>query len=254
MNDIVNTEPVTYSCREVKRAWWKKISIHKPGFDVITMSCFLMIVIHLLIYLSGGLLAHELVYNQLFGLKAESLFRGKIWQLVTYSFLHGNWFHLLANTAVIWLMGGRLLKILGQKKVALCLLLGSIVGGVVFVGFDLWSGQGALLVGASGAAFALFILMAYLSPEAKMVPIPVRAKNMAIGVIAASLILSLAHPGLNLPVFNLLTSWIKEAQMGSVFKVAHSCHLGGGIAGLWISRRVMGKMISLEDLQRSRID
>ena len=145
------------------------------------------------------------------------------------------------------------MTILSQAKVAVCLLLGSVLGGVFFVGFDLWSGQGALLVGSSGAAFALFILMACLSPTAKMIPIPVRAKNMAIGLLVASLVLSLAHPGIDLPVFREISLWFQQAGMESVFQVAHSCHLGGGLAGYWISSRVMGRMISLKDLERTRI-
>ncbi len=253
MNDAVRTEPITYSCREIQRAWWKKISIHKPGNDVITWVSLLMVLVHVFIALTGGVDAHEAIYIQWLGLTSESLMGGKVWQLVTYSFLHGNWMHLLANVAMIWLIGGRLMTILSQRKVALCLLLGSVVGGLAFVAFDLWNGQGAFLVGSSGAAFALFILMACLSPNAKMIPIPVRAKNMALGLLIGSLILCLAHPGLNLPFFSSITAWIQQLDMSSVFKVAHACHLGGGLAGLWMSTRIMGKMISLEDLQKSRI-
>lgn len=253
MNDAVRAVPVTYSCREIERAWWKKLSIHKPCVDVLTGVCLLMVLMHLFVTLTGGLSAHESIYNQWLGLRSESLLGGKIWQLVTYSFLHGNWFHLLSNLVMIWLIGGRLMTILSQKRVALCLLLGSVAGGLVFVGFDLWSGQGALLVGSSGSAFALFILMACLSPEAKMIPIPIRAKNMALGLLVGSFILCMAHPGIDLPFFRLIYAWIEEMGLLSVFKVAHGCHLGGGLAGLWISRRIMGKMISLEDLRRSRI-
>ncbi len=253
MNEAVRSEPITYTCIEIQRAWWQKISIHKPGVDVLSGTCLLMVLMHLFIVLTGGINAHESIYNQWMGLRSESLLEGKIWQLVSYSFLHGNWVHLMSNVAMIWLIGGRLMTILSQKKVALCLLLGSVLGGLFFVGFDLWNGQGALLVGSSGSAFALFILMACLSPNAKMIPIPVRAKNMAIGILIASLILCLAHPGLNLPVFRSITELLEQSQMSSVFKVAHACHLGGGLAGLWLSSRIMGKMISLEDLQRSRI-
>ncbi|MGJ8655101.1 MAG: rhomboid family intramembrane serine protease [Akkermansiaceae bacterium] len=253
MNDAVRTEPVIYSCREIERAWWKKFSVRKPGVDVLTGACLLMVLMHLFIVLSGGVYAHEGIYNRWLGLRAEGLLGGKVWQLVSYSFLHGSWFHLLTNLVMIWLIGGRLMTILDQKKVGLCLLLGSVVGGLFFVGFDLWSGQGAFLVGSSGSAFALFILMACLSPEAKMIPIPVRAKNMAVGLLVGSLILCLAHPGIDLPVFGVIGAWIVEVGLTSVFQVAHGCHLGGGLAGLWLSSRFMGKMISLEDLKRSRI-
>lgn len=247
------TEPVTYSCKEIQRAWWKKISIHKPGVDVLTGACLLVVLMHLYIVLTGGLVEHKTTYIQWLGLTSDSFLKGKLWQLVTYSFLHGGWFHLFTNVAMIWLIGGRLMTILSQKKVALCLLLGSVVGGLFFVALDLMNGQGAFLVGASGSAFALFILMACLSPTAKMFPIPVRAKNMAVGILAASLFLCLVHPGLNLPLFRDIGAWMYQQQMGSIFQVAHACHLGGGLAGLWLSSRIMGKMITLDDLKRSRI-
>jgi membrane associated rhomboid family serine protease len=254
MNEAMKSEPIAYTCREIQRVWWQKISIHKPGVDVLSGTCLLMVLMHLFIVFTGGIYAHQSIYDQWLGLKSESLLEGKIWQLVSYSFLHGNWIHLLSNVVMIWLIGGRLMTILNQKKVALCLLLGSVVGGLFFVAFDLWNGQGALLVGASGSAFALFILMACLSPNAKMIPIPVKAKNMAIGILVASLILCLAHPGLSIPFFRSINEWLEQSQMSSVFQVAHACHLGGGLAGLWLSSRIMGKMISLEDLKRSRID
>ena len=253
MNEAARSEPITYTCIEIQWAWWQKISIHKPGVDVLSGACLLMVLMHLFIFLTGGIYAHQSIYDQWLGLKSESLLEGKIWQLVSYSFLHGSWFHLLSNVVMIWLIGGRLMTMLSQKKVALCLLLGSVVGGLFFVIFDLWNGQAALLVGASGSAFALFILMACLSPNAKMIPIPVQAKNMAIGILAASFILCLANPGLNLPVFRSITEWLEHAHMSSVFQVAHACHLGGGLAGLWLSSQIMGKMVSLEDLKRSRI-
>lgn len=230
-----------------------KIRIHKPRVDVITAVCLLMFLMHLFVVLTGGIFAHEVIYNQWMGLKASSLFQGKIWQLVTYSFLHGNWLHLLTNLAMTWLIGGRLMTILSQKKVALCLLLGSVVGGLFFVGFDLLTDKGALLVGASGSALALFILMACLSPSAKMFPIPIQAKNMAIGVLAASLILCLVHPSLNLPILRDVGIKLYQVGMVSIFQVAHACHLGGGLIGFWISKLIMGRMISLDDLKRSRI-
>lgn len=254
MDEAKRPEPITFSSEEIKRSCWRKLIIHKPGVDVLTGACLLMILMHVFIVLTGGIYAHQSIYEKWMGLKASSIIEGKVWQLVSYSFLHGNWFHLLTNVVMIWLIGGRLMAILSQKKVALCLLLGSVVGGLFFVGFDLWSGQGLLLVGSSGAAFALFILMACLSPNEKLLFIPVRARNMAIGILMASLMLSLAQPGINLPFFSSISQWLEQVGLSGFFIVAHSCHLGGGLAGLWISSRVMGKMISLHDLQKSRID
>ena len=256
MNDAMETQPVTYSCREIQRSWWKKISIHKPGMDVVTISCLLMVLMHGFVSLNGGVIKHEELYVNWLGLTVDGIFAGKFWQLLTYAFLHGSWFHLLTNVLMIWLIGGRVLSIFDQKMVAKCLLLGTVVGGLFFVGFDYLSSDGSFLVGSSGAAFALFILMACLSPHAKLFPIPVRAKNMALGVITASFVLSLISLGTiqGLPLLSSMYSMFEQHGLGSIFKVAHSCHLGGGLAGYWLSTRLLGKMITLDDLKRSRID
>lgn len=254
MNDVVRTKPITYSCREIQKAWWQKISIHKPGVDVVTGASLLMVLFHGFISLSGGVAAHEELYSQWLGLSVEGLLGGKVWQLVTYALLHGNWFHLFSNVLMIWLIGGRVQTIFSQKLVAKCLLLGTIIGGLFFVGFDSFSGQMSLLVGSSGAAIALFILMACLSPNTKMILIPVRAKNMALGILTASLVLSLAHPGLSIPGLSFFSDLFQKVGLSGIFMVSHSCHLGGGIAGFWLSKKIMGKMITLDDLARTRID
>ena len=254
MDDAAGTKPITYSCREMKKVWWKKLTIHKPGLDVVTATCLLMLLMHGFIYLQGGVVNHEELYTQWLGLSVDGLLSGKVWQLVTYAFLHGSWFHLITNMLVIWLIGGRVLSTFNQKRVSVCLLLGTLAGALCFIGFELLNKNHSFLVGASGAAFACFILMACISPNVKLIPIPVRAKNMAIGLLSASLLLALAHPGLGLPGFSSFYEMLAQAGLGSMFMISHSCHLGGGIAGIWLSRKIMGKMVSLEDLARTRID
>jgi len=254
MDDAARTKPITYSCRELKQVWWKKLSIHKPGVDTVTGVCLLMLLIHGVVSLQGGVIAHEELYTQWLGLSVEGLLAGKVWQLVTYAFLHGSWFHLLTNILVIWLIGGRVLSTFNQKRVALCLLSGTFLGGLFFICFDLLTSYDTILVGASGAVFACFVLMACISPNVKLIPIPIRAKNMAIGLLSSSLLLSLAHPGLSLPGFTAFYDMLEQAGLGSIFIISHSCHLGGGLAGIWLSRKIMGKMVSLEDLARTRID
>jgi len=250
----VKPQAVSFSSRKMRDAWWNKIRVHKPGFDVLTIICLFMLTMHVLVELTGGVQAHQSLYDVWFGLKAESLLAGKFWQLMTYGFLHGNWFHLVSNLAMIWLLGGRLMQIVGQKRVLMCILLGCVLGGVFFVGFDLWSGRGALLVGASGSAFALLLLMARLSPNTRFFPLPLRARNLANGMLVASLILALCQPGIDLPLLRSVSEWMRSLEMESVFMVAHACHLGGGLAGFWMAMRVFGRMISLDDLRRARID
>ena len=254
MDEAAGTKPITYSCREMKKVWWKKLTIHKPGVDVVTGVCFVMLLVHGFVAIQGGVIAHEVLYTQWLGLSVDGLMNGKVWQLITYAFLHGSWLHLISNLLVIWLIGGRVSAIFSQKIVVACLLSGISLGGLCFIAFKLLSPNDVFLVGASGAAFSCFILMACISPNVKLIPIPVQAKNMAIGLMGGSLLLALTNPNLGLPGLSSFYDMLAQAGLGSIFMISHSCHLGGGLAGIWLSRKIMGKMVSLEDLARTRID
>lgn len=234
--------------------WWKRGRVHVPGFDVLTIFCLLLVLIHGAIEFSGGVIAYEGLYTQGLGLSSDGLKGGKVWQLLSYSLLHGGWFHLVTNLFMLWIMGGRLMHIIGQKKLALTMLLSSIGGGLVFVLFDLLSGVSRPLVGASGIAFGLFILMAMLGPCARVRPFPVTAKNMAYGVLIASLTFCLVNPNLGLPMLQSAGLWLQDMHLADVFRIAHSCHLGGGLVGFYISSKVMGKLVTLDQLRKQRID
>jgi len=206
------------------------------------------------IVFSGGVVSHETLYTQTLGLSTDGIKEGKVWQLLTHSLLHGNWFHLLTNVFMIWIMGGRLLHIIGQKKLALTMLLSCLGGGVLFVIFDFFSGISRPLVGASGIAFGLFILMAMLAPCARVRPLPISAKNMAYGVLIASFVLCLMNPNLGVPMFKSAGLWLNSTNFSDLFRVAHACHLGGGLVGIYMSTRVMGKLVTLEQLRKQRIE
>ncbi len=246
-------EPVTYRDEYKPQRWWQKFSIHRPGYDILTGFCVLLIAIHLVIELQGGMVAHHSLYTEWFGLSVNGMTEFRLWQLFTYSLLHGNWLHLLMNLTLIWLIGGRLMVILGQKKMFLTLVFSIIGGGVFFLLFDLINVQHRQLVGASGGAIGFFILMAMLDPYTKLFPIPVKAINMAIGILSASLMLALIDVGLSNELLKSAGVWVQRYQLSDIFTVAHACHLGGGIVGLWMSKLVLGKIVTLEQLRRERV-
>ncbi len=234
--------------------WWRGGRIHVPGFDLLTLFCLLLIIIHSVVELSGGVGSQEVLYTRALGLSTEGMKSGKVWQLLSYSLLHGNWFHLLTNVFMLWIMGGRLLHIIGQKKLALMMLFSCLGGGVLFIFFDFLSGVSRPLVGASGIAFGLFILMAMLGPCAKVRPFPITAKNMAYGVLIASLTFCLMNPNLGLPMLQSAGLWLQNMHMSEIFRIAHACHLGGGLVGIYMSTKVMGRLMTIEQLRRTRIN
>src|SRR5687768_570191 len=53
---------------------------------------------------------------QLFGLKPEAVMQGFVWQLVTYSFLHADVWHILFNMISVWMFGSRLEVDWGRQR------------------------------------------------------------------------------------------------------------------------------------------
>src|SRR5699024_9880224 len=40
----------------------------------------------------------------------------QVWQLVTYAFMHGGFMHIAANMFALWMFGGPIERLFGQRK------------------------------------------------------------------------------------------------------------------------------------------
>ena len=154
-----------------------------------------------------------------FGLRpADVVGSLRLWQLVTYMFLHGGLFHILFNMLALWMFGVELEKMWGSR---------------FFTRFYFIAGGGAALttlllsftplpfadqlyysltIGASGAVYGVLLAYAMYFPHRPIYlyfvfPVPAKYFVMIIGAI--SLLSSMNGPG------------------GGV---AHTTHLGGLIA------------------------
>lgn len=254
LDDSVRT--VGFSSRERKRAFWRRISVPRPGLDVVTGVCLLLLAIQVVIELSGGVMAHEALYTRWLGLSVEGIREGRYWQFLTHALLHGGWFHLVPNVLMIWLIGGRVQSIVGQWKTAGTMVLGVIFGGMFHLLTDSLmadGGGGMFLVGASGAVMSLLLLMTTLSPDSRMFPFPMSGRSMGWGMMIASAVFVLMDPWLKVPYFESVGVWMWERGWGEIFRVSHACHLGGGFAGLGMAARVFGRKVTAESLRRERL-
>ncbi len=237
------------------------ISLHRPGLDALTLLTVSLVAVHVFVISQGGprVLIEERFYEMV-GLSKPGLLAGKGWQLLTYAFFHGYWMHLLLNLIVIYMVGGRVVRILGARSFCRIYLWGVLAGGllhvVFFPTFPLGPGftpANLPLVGASGGMMALLLVLTSISPDSRMWPLMVSGKNLGRGLMLSSLILFLLSPGLNIPVLGALGELMRdEAGMGALFQVSHMCHFGGGMAGILFARRLLDSPVSLEDLRRDR--
>lgn len=136
------------------------------------------------------------------------------WQLVTYMFLHGGFFHLLLNMFALWMFGVELENMWGQKRFLTYYFLCGIGAGLCnLLIAPLFTTVGPT-VGASGAIYGILVAFGYLFPNRSIFIygiIPVKAKYL---VIIYMLIELFAVAG------------------GTDSGIAHVAHLGGGVVGL----------------------
>ena len=182
------------------------------------------------------------------GLSRHGIGSMGLWQLVSYAFFHSGWVHVAMNAILLLSVGVRLEWMLGRIGYGMVLLGGVLLGGVLHL-----MCSPNILVGGSGAVFAVLLCMMTLSPESKwLVPFPVSAKNLGRGIITASLLLLLINPELGLPGLSSLGGYLADAGFGGLFRISHACHLGGALAGWLCALWVLRNRVTLEDLQRDR--
>jgi membrane associated rhomboid family serine protease len=213
----------------------------------------LILGIHALVMLQGGPDHHPArEWFEWFGLTRESFLTGKIWQVLSYGFLHGSWPHVGLNAVFILLVGSRIEAMAGSAVMVKTLFAGILGGAAGHLLLAAGGAEAALLVGISGACIALLLLLTTLSPQSRMMPLPVTGKSLGAGILAAALILALVDPALNFPFFNRAGKMIRENGMGSWFAMGHACHFGGGLAGWILGRWILRPRVSLARLRRDR--
>ena len=120
-----------------------------------------------------------------FGLIPDrALYRGELWRLLTYSFLHDTdgLLHLGFNMYLLWGFGRQVEARLGPREFTLFYLAAAIAGGVAFTLLDALFPVGpenavSLCVGASGAVMGVLTLLALTRPHEQillffLLPVP----------------------------------------------------------------------------------
>jgi membrane associated rhomboid family serine protease len=140
------------------------------------------------------------------------------WQVLSYAFLHGDLGHLFFNMLGLWMFGGELERLWGQKRYIHFMLAGALAAALVQIVWTLLIGSSVPTVGASGSLFALLLAFGMLFPNRTIMllipPIPMKAKYFVALFGAISLVLGLMGGG----------------------GVAHFAHLGGMLGGFLMIR------------------
>ncbi len=164
----------------------------------------------------------DLLNNLMLFPAASPFFR--VWQPVTYMFMHGSWEHVIFNMFTLWMFGRFIEHDLGSRRFLLYYLVCGVGAGVI----QLIVGQltGAPLyvptVGASGAIYGLLLAFGMLHPNDIIMPlippIPMKAKWAVVVFCAIELLLGI------------------RGSLFSADNVAHFAHLGGALFGFGMLR------------------
>lgn len=181
------------------------------------------------------------------GLSRDGFSSGKIWQILSYGLLHGTWWHAGVNALFVLVIGSRIEHVAGRAAMMWVMVAGLLGGGAG----HLLLGSG-LLVGLSGACLALLLLMVTLSPQSRMLPLPVSGKILGMGILVAALALALINPQLEVPGLSAVGMTLVDHGLGGWFQIGHACHFGGGLAGWLCGRWILRPRVTLESLRRDR--
>ncbi len=115
-----------------------------------------------------------------------------LWQLFTYMFLHGGFFHLLFNMFVLWMFGSEIERMWGSREFLRYYFITGIGAGILTV-LTSWNSM-IPTIGASGAIYGLLVAFAMLFPN-RLIYLyflfPIKAKHLVIIFVVVELYASL---------------------------------------------------------------
>lgn len=133
-----------------------------------------------------------------------------LWQLVTYLFLHGGFFHIFFNMFALWMFGPDLEQLWGDSEFLKFYFLCGVGAGVFDVVLNsFWGSSFAITIGCSGALYGLLLAFGMTYPNRPIFIwfiIPIKAKWFVLIIGAIEFFSEISGPGSN---------------------VSHLAHLGG---------------------------
>jgi membrane associated rhomboid family serine protease len=175
-----------------------------------------LIIINVLMYLATKFNGQYMYEN--FSLFYPTTPWFKVWQPLSYMFMHGGFWHIFFNMYSLFIFGKAVEQIIGRQRFTILYFAAGFAAAAAQLGVQALDPalQGVPTVGASGCVYGIIIAFAMIFPEARLTlifpPVTLSAKWMAIVFIGIELF-----------------TGITGTQAG----VAHFAHLGGALIG-WL--------------------
>ncbi|HSY74736.1 MAG TPA: rhomboid family intramembrane serine protease [Dongiaceae bacterium] len=209
------------------RDYMRQPVYHKPRISFTVALLIINAVVFLVQLISANFPHDQEIQNNYFALSTEGLEHYRIWQLLTFQFMHASWMHLIFNSLAIFFFGRSVETILGRNRFLTLYFSSGIVGGAVQMLFALWRPDffGGAVVGASAGAYGLVAAFAVINWTERFtlliyfIPVTMRGKTLLWVSIGLALV-GLLTPGSG---------------------VANAAHLGGILTGFFCVRYIFGR-------------
>lgn len=170
-----------------------------------------LLIINLIVFLATMVLEKYgfLLITNMCALNPIGSGRFRIWQLVTYMFMHANFEHLFFNMFALWMFGYVIENFWGSRRFLFYYLVCGVGAGLCNLLVPGWG----ITVGASGAVYGILLAFGMMFPEERIYLyflVPIKAKWFVIGYAVIELLCGVT---------------------GTAAGVAHFAHLGGMIFG-----------------------
>jgi membrane associated rhomboid family serine protease len=192
--------------------------LRRRGFMGSSVTLWLVIANSILFVLFLLLISLDIIPIEFIAIKPSNILAGNyLWTFITSMFMHGSLFHIFANMFSLLFIGTLVERILGKKRYLYFYLISGLLAGAFFVLLSLFfpADLDTFAVGASGAVFGLVGLLMLLTPNlpvyVMLIPIPIKMKYAAPGILLALWLISIA---------------------GKV-PIGNTAHLGGLLSGLF---------------------
>ena len=224
------------------RSQWREFVT--PGIRNLVLACVGVFLIQTLLGLFNPS-AYRVMIRE-FGLVPLAVTHGlRLWQPVTYIFLHGGLWHILLNMLFLWMFGVDLERAWGTQRFYTYFFLTGVGAAVINIVVKTildphgYGTSAVATIGASGAIYGILLANAVMFPDRKiwLIPFPVTIP-MKIYVIGAGAI-----------------EFFLTLGSGAGDNVSHVTHLGGMLVGYLYLRRgswFFRARNSVSDWQRRR--
>jgi len=127
-----------------------------------------ILLINLLVLFSQVVFGPTLI--ELFALTPNQLFKGYIWQLLTYFFLHGNFSHFLGNAVLLWQLGSDVEEKMGRRSFLMFYIICGVGSGLFYTLLYPFVALGTTFrtigsVGSDGCISGIIVAYLFLFPN-----------------------------------------------------------------------------------------